>query len=106
MYLLYALGLFYATLIFYLAIMNISRHKESLDATQRVVFLPIVIIGVLLDVLFRWTVGVVILADISPNMLFTAVLQRHVNKDSWRGKVSRFLCTKFLDKFDPSGKHC
>ena len=106
MYTIYAIFLFYVTLTFYLAVMNLSRHKDSLDNTQKVIFFPIVLIGILSDVLFRWTVGVVIMADVSPNMLFTAVLQRHVKKDTWRGKVSRFLCSKLLDKFDPSGKHC
>lgn len=107
MYILYAIGLFYITLTFYLAIMNLSRHKDSLDTTQKIVFFPIVLIGVLCDVLFRWTVGIFILADVSRNALFTGVLQRHVKKDTWRGKVARFLCSKLLDKFDPSPSgHC
>lgn len=106
-YLIYSVGLFYITLTLYLAVMNISRHKDLLDNTQKIVFFPIVLIGVIADVLFRWTVGVVPFADISPKChLFTCVLQKHVKKDTWRGKVARFLCSKFLDKFDPSGSHC
>ena len=105
-YIIYAVAVFYATLIFYLAIMNIARSKGSLDKFQKIVFAPIVLIGLVLDVLFRWTVGAIVLLDISPNALFTSVLQRHVRKDTWRGKVARFICSKLLDEFDPSGRHC
>lgn len=106
MYILYSIGLFYITLTFYLAVMNLSRHKDSLDKTQKIIFFPIVLVGYILDVLFRITVGSVILLDVSPNLLFTAVLQRHVNKDTRRGKIARFICQKLLDRFDPSGNHC
>lgn len=107
MYLLYSIGLFYITLTLYLAVMNLSRHKDTLDSQQKVIFFPIVLIGILCDVLFRWTVGIVLLADIDLKChLFTCVLQKHVKSDSWRGKVARFICGKLLDKFDPSGRHC
>jgi len=107
-YIIYAVGLFYITLTLYLAIMNISRHKDKLNIVQKVVFAPMLIVGLLCDVLFRYTVGILIdLPDFTKDdLLFTSVLQRHVNTDTWRGKVCRFLCHNFLDWFDPSGRHC
>jgi len=105
-YLIYSISLFYITLTFYLAVMNISRHKDTLDQTQKFIFFPIVLVGVLLDVLFRWTVGVFIRMDTTPCWLFTDVLVRHVKEYTWRGSVARFLCSKLLNKFDPSGSHC
>ena len=103
---LYAVGLFYATLIFYLAIMNIARAKDTLTEPQKVIFFPIAVVGVLLDITFRWTIGVILLADIRPCWMFTTVLQAHIKKDTWRGKVARFFCRHLLDQFDPSGSHC
>lgn len=103
---LYGIGLFYITLTFYLAVMNLSRHKDSLDNAQKIIFSPIVLCGIIFDALFRWTVGVFLLADISPSWLFTDVLQRHFKKDTVRGKIARFICHKLLDIFDPSGSHC
>lgn len=105
-YLIYSVSLFYITLTLYLAVMNLSRHKDTLTQDQKIFFFPIVLIGILADVLFRWTVGVFMLADIKPCWLFTDVLKRHVDKPTRRGKVARFLCRTFLDKFDPSGSHC
>ena len=105
-YLVYSVSLFYVTLTLYLAVMNLSRHKDTLDNQQKIIFFPIVLVGILCDVLFRWTVGVVILADVTPCWLFTDVLKRHVKEDTWRGKIARFMCSKLLNKFDPSGEHC
>jgi len=104
---LYSASLFYITLILYLAIMHIARYKDSITLDQKIMLLPIVIVGVLCDVLFRYTLGLILeLPHFSKDdLLFTSVLQRHVNEGTWKGKVARFMC-KTLDKFDPKGKHC
>jgi len=104
---LYSVSLFYITLTLFLAIMHITRYKDSITLDQKIMFLPIVIIGVLTDVLFRYTLGLILELPhfTKDDLLFTSVLQRHVNKDTWKGKVAKFMC-KTLDKFDPKGRHC
>jgi len=103
----YAVGLFYATLTLFLAIMHMVRFKELLTLDQKIMFTPIIIVGVLCDVLFRYTLGLILERPHldKDDMLFTSVLQRHVDADDWKGTVARFMC-KTLDRFDPSGKHC
>jgi len=107
-YILYSISLFYITLIFYLALMNVSRHKDNLNRVQKVVFFPILLVGLLLDILFRYTVGIILKVPSlkKKDLLFTSVLQHYINELSWKGKVCRFLCHNFLDMFDPSGRHC
>lgn len=107
-YIEYAVELFYITLILYLAIMNVSRHKDNLNTVQKIIFYPIGIVGVFCDVLFRYTVGILLKLPKAnkDDMLFTSVLQTYINEDSWKGKVCRFICHNFLDMFDPSGRHC
>ena len=107
MILLYSIGLFYVTLVLYLAIMHIARYKDSLTLDQKIMFVPIVIIGILCDVLFRYTLGIILERPhfSKDDLLFTSVLQKHMDSNSWKGTVSRFMC-RTLDKFDPKGKHC
>jgi len=107
MILLYSTGLFYITLTLYLAIMHVAKYKDSLTLDQKIMFAPILVVGILCDVLFRYTLGLILeLPHFNKDdLLFTSVLQRHVNADTWKGSIARFMC-KTLDKFDPKGKHC
>ena len=106
-YLIYSVGLFYITLTLYLAIMHVAKYKDSLTLDQKIMFAPILVVGLLCDVLFRYTVGIILKFPTlnKDDLLFTSVLQTYVNEDSWKGSVARFMC-KTLDKFDPKGKHC
>ncbi len=105
---LYPIAIFYSTLIFYLALMNVSKYKDTLNTVQTVVFAPILIVGLILDVLFRYTLGTLLKLPnfTKDDLLFTSVLQTYIDEDSWKGKVSKFICKNFLDQFDPSGEHC
>ena len=105
MIILYSIGLFYITLIFYLAVMSLARH-EKYNLFQKIIFYPIVVIGLVVDVLFQISVGTVLFLEEPKDWLFTARLIRHVKKDNWRGKLARFMCKNLLDLFDPSGSHC
>jgi len=106
-YLIFAIELFYKTLILYLAVMNLARFKGTYTLDEKIMFWPIVIIGLFFDVLFRYTLGLILKLPKwnKDDLLFTGVLQTYVKEDSWKGKVSRYMC-KILNKFDPSGKHC
>ena len=106
-YLIYAVSLFYITLTLYLAIMHVAKYKDSITLDQKIMFAPILVVGLLCDVLFRYTVGIILERPHfdKDDLLFTSVLQKYVNVDSWKGSVARFMC-KTLDKFDPKGSHC
>ena len=106
-YLIYSVSLFYITLILYLAIMHIARFKDTITKEQKILFFPIVLVGIVADVLFRYTVGIILKLPNFTNddLLFTSVLQDLMDDNTWKGSVARFMC-RTLDMFDPKGKHC
>jgi len=105
--LLCALGLFYATWLFYLAVMNLKRAKDAgtLSTTALVMGYPLLLIGLALDCLLNLTVMTVLLLELPKELLVTARLKRHAPEQTWRGSVARWLAKHLLDTFDPSGKH-
>ena len=107
-YLFFAVELFYKTLILYLAIMHIDRYKDTLTLDEKIMFSPIVVIGLFCNVFFRYTVGFILKFPEfkKDDLMFTSVLQTYKDEDSWKGKVSRYLC-RILSKFDARpGGHC
>jgi len=106
-YLIFAVELFYKTLILYLAIMNLARFKGTYTLDEKIMFYPIVVIGLCFNVFFRYTIGWILKIPQfkKDDFLFTSVLETFMNEISWKGTVCRYLC-KILDKFDPSGLHC
>lgn len=107
MILLYALALFYATWLFYLAVMNFKRAKEAgtLTRTALVLGYPLLIVGLALDALLNITVMTVLFLERPRELLVTTRLKRHAQTYTWRGKFSRWFAEHLLDMFDPSGKH-
>lgn len=106
-YLLFSVGLFYATWIFYLAIMNLSRAKKAGTLTRTVLVLgtPVLIVGYLLDFLLNALVMTVVLLELPQETTVTARLKRHHKESSgWRLAVVLWFET-LLDPYDPDGDH-
>ena len=103
----YAVGLTYATWIFYLAVMSLSRAKKSgtLSTTAYVLGLPVLIVGLALDLLLNVTVMSLVLWEIPRETTVTARLKRHHKESTgWRLAVVLWF-EPILDPFDPSGDH-
>ncbi len=101
--------LVYGLWIFYLAVMNLKRAKDAgtLRPWARRFGGPVLLLGVLLDVLVNWIVFTVLLIEWPREALVTARLKRHIQTGAgWRHRVARWFCADLLDAFDPSGCHC
>lgn len=96
--------------VFYLAVMNIKRVKDmgKLGKVALTLGLPVLIVGMTLDVLANLVVFTVLLMELPRwgEWTVTARLQRHhVAETGWRKKVAAWFETELLGHFDPSGKH-
>ena len=108
-YVVHAVAISYALWLFYLAVMNLQRAHENgtISKLAFVLGLPILFIGVLLDILVNIFVMTLLFVEPPREWLVTARLQRHVRTGSgYRKKLAWFICHYLLDTFDPSGKHC
>jgi hypothetical protein len=107
LYLAYAFGLTYATWIFYLAVMSLSRAKKAgmLSRTAIVLGTPVLFVGYLLDLLLNVTVISLVLLELPQETTVTARLKRHhIESDGWRLAVVMWF-EPLLDPYDPSGDH-
>lgn len=95
----------YVLWLFYLAGINLVQNKDKISDFTHVIGLPLVIIGGLMDVVFNITYGSLLFLDIPREWPFTERLERHLGKDTWRGKIARWFCYHLLDPFDES-QHC
>jgi hypothetical protein len=113
-----ALALLYALWAFFLAVMALKRAKDAgqLSRPARLLGMPIVIVGLWLDFWANVLVATVLLLELPRQTTVTARLKRHTylgleaayhdRPTPWRTKVSKWVCSNFLDVFDPSGQHC
>lgn len=90
----------------YLAVMNLMRVKETLTFETKCFAYPLAAIGVISDFLYNVIVGTIIFVELPREYLLTKRLKRHLERDNWRGAMSRWLCRHLLDPFDPKGTHC
>lgn len=112
------LGLVYALWAFYLAVMALKRAKDAgqLSRPALVLGMPIVLVGLALDFVTNLLVMTLVLLELPRHTTVTARLKRHAylaleaahfdEPPPWRSKVSAWICSNFLDVFDPTGKHC
>jgi len=104
---LYSVGATYALWLFFLAVMNLkgARDAGTLGPVAYKLGVPILVVGYLLD--FIVNVGPCTLLFLEPprETTVTARLKRHAPRDTWRGRVARYIAQHLLDAFDPSGRH-
>jgi len=94
-----------AVWIFYLAVMNLKRNKENLEGWVRPFAAQILIIGVILDVALNMVATIPFL-QLPKEFTLSSRMIRNKNRTDFRGRWSRSICKRLLDKFDPSGRHC
>lgn len=98
----------YLLWFFYLAVMNLKRAKDAGTISKPALYLgyPLLIIGLVIDLLCNIFVMTIILLELPKETLVTARVSRHRKLGGWRGDISRWFCENLLNTFDPSGIHC
>jgi hypothetical protein len=98
---------FWLLWVFFLAVMSLKRARDAgtLSKFAWVLGMPVLVIGLLLDLVINVLVMSVVLWEIPRELTVTARLKRH-NKQStgWRLVVAKWF-EPILDPFDPSGDH-
>ena len=98
----------YALWVFYLAVMALKRASDAgqLSPLAYALGLPVLKVGLVLDVLVNLVVMTVVLLELPREWLVTTRLKRH-NKDAdgWRKRLVAVVFEPLLDPFDPSGDH-
>lgn len=97
---------FYVLWTLFLAVMNLKRVKDAgkLSRTALVLGTPVLILGLLVDLLCNILLSVVLL-ELPRETTVTARLKRHnQDSDGWRKAVVLWF-EPLLDPFDPSGDH-
>jgi hypothetical protein len=99
---------FYVLWVCYLAVMNLKRAQDNNQLTKLALCLgyPVLIFGLLLDVLVNWVFGTLMFLELPKETVLTSRLKRHRFSESWRGVLAAFICNQLLNQFDPSGTHC
>jgi hypothetical protein len=97
------------TWLFYLAAMNLLRHKDAMHPVAKLHAYALVAVGVVLDALLNAIVATVLFLDPPRDALLTGRLRRYINDPKerpWRRRVAKWVCVHLLDQFDPTGDHC
>jgi hypothetical protein len=104
------------TWVFYLAVMNLKRYRDShradFDAMHWFVRLNanlVLLIGLGLDAVLHFIVGTALFLDVPRETLLTARLKRYHHLayvGTRRAAIADWICTHLLDPFDPDGDHC
>lgn len=98
---------FYLLWIFFLAVMNLKRVQDEgkLTKTAYALGMPVLFVGLLLDLLVNTFVMTIILLELPQEYTVTARLKRHNRtSDDWRKSIAMWF-EPLLDPFDPSGDH-
>lgn len=109
---LWVIGYAYVFWLLYVLIMGFYRAwlAGRLTLTAKILALPAIVVGYLVDLFANWTIAVVWFREwpSRPLELVTDRLSRYIALPPtfWRCIHARWLCETLLDYFDPNGKHC
>ena len=66
-------------------------------------------IGIVGDVIYNWTFGIILFMDITRDLTLSQRLERYHNcekyEGTWRERIAISICRE-LNRQDPSGRHC
>jgi hypothetical protein len=107
--LLSVLAYLYAFWCVYVLVMGIYRAHLShrLVGLNKVLAMPVVALGYLMDVIANVVVAPVVFLDRPREWLVTTRLLRYKRTDTgWRCRLATIICDSILDPFDPTDDHC
>ena len=95
----------------YVLVMGLYRAYLTDRLQKPLVYLaaPALVVGYTVDLVSNWTIATIVFRELpsGPLELVTDRLSSHIKDgDGWRKELALAVCTKLLDPFDPSGKHC
>ena len=105
MIIIYFYLIFMGTWVFYLALMNLKRHKDNLSDVALFMGRQVLFVGFMFDFTLNMLMTIPFM-QAPRELVLTSRLKRNMSDTGYRGKLARWICTELLDRFDPSGKHC
>ena len=101
-------ALWATTWLHYLAIMSLERalQANTLHGAARGLAMLVVGAGLASDAALNWWFLTPATLHVAPHWLVTQHLGVLMTRSDWRGRMARYLCTVWLDPFDPTGCHC
>lgn len=115
MLILYGLGIIILYLIcffyLYVLVMGIYRAylSERLNRFLLVICLPVLVLGILFDVVANLTIATVVFRKLPREWLVTTRLikiQNNPLEHVHNKALAKYICEHMLDVFDPNGNHC
>lgn len=101
---------FYLCWILYVVIMGTYRAHltDRLTGFNRYMSIPIVVLGIVFDIIGNLILATIIFMDVPREWMFTDRLKRYKNSDKLtrRSKIATYICDNILDPFDPRNNHC
>jgi hypothetical protein len=96
----------YILFVLYVAVMGIMQAYDAKRLKWPVYPFAITtfVLGVLLDFVVNVTLFTLLFLEFPRHWLITKRLASHIGKDTWRGKLARWICDNFLHPFDEG--HC
>ena len=94
---------------FFLGVMSILRAYKAgkMSLSAKILASPIMLAGVLIDLLFNTLPATLLFFDLPKEYMFTQRLIRYKKQtDDWRCKIANFICLTLLDPFDIGQGHC
>lgn len=104
---LYVLIAIHALWVHYVAIMNLDRARKAGKMTAVTWFLsaPILVIGLILDVVVHAVIGTLVFWDLPREWTLSQRLTRYFHGNGWRQKVAAWIGVVLLNPFDPEWDH-
>lgn len=98
----------YALWILFLAVMSLKRPYDDKTISKPALVLgyPLLLIGLLVDLFVNVFVATLVFLELPREATVSERLSRLIKGKGWRRDGACWFCTRFLDLFDPSGKHC
>lgn len=106
----YTLLTLYAFYVGFALSVSVYRQwcKGTLNAFNKLIFAPILIAFIVVDVILNYTV---LLVSMGPPPVHNYTISDrfytyHHGTYGWKTKVATITCEKLLNTIDPSGQHC
>ena len=100
-----SIGCMYVLWIFFLAYASLHAAWALLPVTTRILGVPVVVIGFVVDVAFNLTLGTVIFLELPHEATLSQRVSRLKRGVFWRASLATWICEALLDPFEARG-HC
>lgn len=102
---LYVVAACYVLWLLYLAYRALDYRWHDLTLATKVLAVPIVFVGVIVDITFNFFLGSILFFDMPKEATLSQRVSRLKKGDGWRATLARWVCDSLLDPFQIGG-HC